>query len=226
MLMTVNIIRDYISTNPPPEITAFQALIYKISIRLMAGLIIMPLALLIFVPTWMLNDAGIVTHLRRTKLKYRRCPDTMGVGRWISDKMGGYAIVAYPLSVISTHGNDVIEALSNILVSPLDLISALLYIALLPGLVVAFIVPIVLLHEAKQNRSRAIVREFAKKLGAVEVRKEKLKEIKRGGSRTRVSDEAGAITEDKDVVTEEDLMISLKKSPKGKKRKKNKKKKT
>ena len=41
---------------------------------IVSALVFLPVSLLIYMPTWLLNDAGIVSHLKRKQLDYRRCP--------------------------------------------------------------------------------------------------------------------------------------------------------
>ncbi|MDF1540182.1 MAG: hypothetical protein P1Q69_14910, partial [Candidatus Thorarchaeota archaeon] len=60
-------------------------LLIQITYPIVGVLITLPVVLAIFVPTWMLNDAGIVMHLHPNQLDIRRCPDTIGVGRWWSN---------------------------------------------------------------------------------------------------------------------------------------------
>lgn len=140
----------------------------SLSATLMGALIIMPIALALFMPTWILNDAGIVTHLKEGQLDVRQCPDTEGVGRWYGSMLGGYSILTFPIAMISAHFitpfiiNTVEINLTNLFISSLWTIG-------IPMLLMAFIVPVVFLNEAAQRRSVGFIQRFARGLAAKEV---------------------------------------------------------
>jgi hypothetical protein len=150
----------------PPE----QRYLISLSATLMGALIIMPIALALFIPTWILNDAGIVTHLKEGQLDVRQCPDTEGVGRWYSSMLGGYSLFAFPIAMVSAHfvRPFIIEGLTP--TTELLLISSLWTIGI-PLLVMAFIIPVVFLNEAAQRRSVGFIQRFARGLAAKEVQK-------------------------------------------------------
>ncbi len=157
------IIIDAFSFLPPD-----QRYLVSLSATLMGALIIMPIALALFMPTWILNDAGIVTHLKEGQLDVRQCPDTEGVGRWYSSMLGGYSLFAFPIAMVSAHfvRPFIIEGLTP--TPELLLISSLWTIGI-PFLVVAFIIPVVFLNEAAQKRSVGFIQRFARGLAAKEV---------------------------------------------------------
>ena len=148
----------------PPE----DLYLISLSATLMGALIIMPIALALFMPTWILNDAGIVTHLKEGQLDVRQCPDTEGVGRWYSSMLGGYSLFSFPIAMASAHFitpfiiNGVEPTLERLLFSSLWTIG-------IPLLVMAFIVPVVFLNEAAQRRSVGFIQRFARGLAAKEV---------------------------------------------------------
>lgn len=150
----------------PPE----DLYLISLSATLMAALIIMPIALAFFIPTWILNDAGIVTHLKEGQMNARQCPDTEGVGRWYSSMLGGYSLFAFPIAMISAHFinpfiiNGVEPTLELLIFSSLWTIG-------IPLLMMAFIVPVVFLNEAAQRRSVGFIQRFARGLAASEVQK-------------------------------------------------------
>ena len=81
---TAELFRDPLQTylfgsNPviPPEFAS----LFPVVVSMMSSLLAVPIALLLFMPTWVLNDAGVVTHLKSDNLRLRQCPDTQGVGR-------------------------------------------------------------------------------------------------------------------------------------------------
>jgi hypothetical protein len=96
------IIRFVFGPTEPAVATALQGQ-YNIMITLMGTLVFLPISLAFFMPTWVLNDAGIVTHLRADKMRVRQPPDTQGVGRWMGSMLGGYALIAYPLTMFNDH---------------------------------------------------------------------------------------------------------------------------
>ncbi len=158
--------------------------LYPVTLSLMSSLLFLPVALLLFMPTWVLNDAGIITHLKSDRLKIRQTPDTQGVGRWIANMLGGYSLVAFPITMFMNHfyGPFILPFLlgstlpENIAI---QVVVSILWTVGLPFFVMAFIMPIILLNEAMQNRVRTKIGKFAKKLGAKPVRKVKIREDRR-----------------------------------------------
>lgn len=147
-----------------------QRFLISLSVTLMGALIIMPIALALFIPTWVLNDAGIVTYLKEGQLNVRQCPDTEGVGRWYSSMLGGYSLFAFPIAMVSAHFVKpfIIEGVTPTV--DLLIISSLWTIGI-PLLIMAFIIPVVLLNEAAQKRSVGFIQRFARGLAAKEVLK-------------------------------------------------------
>lgn len=181
-------LRDFVfgTYTPTGAIAAF----FPIVVSLMSALLFMPIALLLFMPTWVLNDAGVVTHLKSDYLELRQCPDTQGVGRWISNMLGGYAILAFPITMFINHFyeplfvplfqgdiNLAIPAEANEFV--FDAVVGFLWTLGLPFFVMAFIIPVIAFNEAMQSRSTFRILKLAKRLGATIVRRERIEEIKR-----------------------------------------------
>ncbi len=140
-------------------------LLSRLSATLMSSLVIMPIALALFMPTWILNDAGIVNHLRKGQLDVRQCPHTEGVGRFYSSMLGGYSILAFPIAMFSEHfwqpyvtGTETPE-LIPILIS-------LIWIIGIPLMIMAFIVPVIMLNELAGKRTGGIVQGFLQRMGA------------------------------------------------------------
>ncbi|MFW9798094.1 MAG: hypothetical protein ACFFE2_13730 [Candidatus Thorarchaeota archaeon] len=141
-----------------------------LSITLMGALVIMPIALALFIPTWILNDAGIVTYLKEGQMNVRQCPDTEGVGRWYSSMLSGYSLFAFPIAMVSAHFIQpfIIEGIEPF---PELLIISFLWTLGIPLVVMAFILPVVFLNEAAQRRSVGFIQRFARGLAAKEVEK-------------------------------------------------------
>jgi hypothetical protein len=150
----------------PPESEFWVGL----SVTLMGALVIMPIAVALFIPTWVLNDAGIVTHLKEGQLDVRQCPDTEGVGRWYSSMLSGYSLFAFPIAMISAHfiRPFIIEGIEPF---PELLLISFLWTIGIPLVVMAFIVPVVFLNEVAQRRSVGFIQRFARGLAASEVEK-------------------------------------------------------
>ena len=150
----------------PPD----QRYLVGLSVTLMGALIIMPIALALFIPTWILNDAGIVTYLKEGQLNVRQCPDTEGVGRWYSSMLGGYSLFAFPIAMMSVHfiRPFIIEGINP---DPQLLLISSLWTIGIPLLVMAFIIPVVFLNEAAQKKSVGFIQRFARGLAAKEVEK-------------------------------------------------------
>jgi hypothetical protein len=153
----------------------------NVILTLMRTLIILPVALLIFTPTWVLEDSGIVTHLKPDKMLIRQSPDTTGVGRWFAGIMSNYAFVAYPIAMFTTR---FYEPFLDGTLTINNLLSTFLWVIFLPFLVMAFVVPVILLNEATLRRTRQRVVGIAKRFGAVVVRKERIEAVRRRGPST------------------------------------------
>lgn len=164
------------------------------TLSLMGALLFMPIALLIFMPTWVLNDTGIVTHLKENKMHLRMCPDTQGVGRWISNIFGGYALIAFPMTMFTTHLLP--HILAGTMLEGTNLLNALLLIVGLPVFVMAFIIPVVGINERSQTRIRKSVARIANTLGATIVKRAKVEKAQRIVKEGILTEEAG-----KEIVT-------------------------
>ncbi len=181
--MLRNVVAGYLAIGPFPD----SPFIGEAALSLMSALLFMPIALLIFMPTWVLNDSGIVTHLKSSRLEVRQCPDTQGVGRWISNIFGGYALIAFPITMFTTYIYEPYVRVGMLPDFP-ELLGALTLVVGVPLFVMAFIVPVVVLNERSQEKIRRKMGRLAIKLGATVVQKETIKKT------TRIVDE-GILTE-------------------------------
>jgi hypothetical protein len=170
---------------PDPVIPAEFASLFPVVVSMMSALLAVPIALLLFMPTWVLNDAGVVTHLKSDKLDLRQCPDTQGVGRWIANMLGGYALLAFPITMFLRHFYDplILPFLEGTAFSPeqifFQVTTGTLWTIGLPFFVMAFILPVIMFNEGMQTRSTVRILKLARRLGAKMVRKEQIQEIKR-----------------------------------------------
>ncbi|MBY8996363.1 MAG: hypothetical protein KGD60_01435 [Candidatus Thorarchaeota archaeon] len=168
-----------------PDIAPEFASLFPVVVSIMSALLAVPIALLLFMPTWVLNDAGVVTHLKSDNLRLRQCPDTQGVGRWIANMLGGYALLAFPITMFLNHFYEplILPIIEGMVFTPEQVIfqvtTGALWTLGLPFFVMAFILPIIMFNEAMQTRSTVRILKLARRLGAKIVRKEQIQEIKR-----------------------------------------------
>ncbi|MGY5852915.1 MAG: hypothetical protein RTU92_05050 [Candidatus Thorarchaeota archaeon] len=187
-------IQQFLFDNPDPAalLPAEVQIFYPIVLSLMSAALFSLVAIALFTPTWVLNDSGIVTHLKPHLMTTRRCPDTQGVGRWISNILGGYGVIAYPITAFTNH-------FWNPLIAPIldgtsihiqggllrfdllgfDLMISLLWTLGLPFFIMALIMPVIFANEAYLNRAKKRVAKLALRFGARVIKKEEIKEIKR-----------------------------------------------
>jgi len=170
---------------PNPAIPSEFATLFPVVVSLMSSLIAVPIALLLFMPTWVLNDAGVVTHLKSDRLYLRQCPDTQGVGRWIANMLGGYALLAFPITMFLNHFYEplILPWIEGTIFTPEQVLyqvtTGTLWTLGLPFFVMAFILPVIAFNEGMQKRSTVRILRLATRLGAKMVRKEQIQEIKR-----------------------------------------------
>ncbi|UCE11311.1 MAG: hypothetical protein JSW61_05085 [Candidatus Thorarchaeota archaeon] len=171
-------IRRFIFGPTPPIVP--QELIgqYNIMITLMGTLVFLPIALAFFIPTWVLNDAGVVTHLKGSKMKVRQPPDTQGVGKWAGNMLGGYALIAYPLTALNDHFYEPLFFAGDA-VQTFDPIRSFLWIVGIPLIAMAFVLPVIALNERSHKKMKARVTRSARKLGASPIRKERIAVIRK-----------------------------------------------
>ncbi|UCH04391.1 MAG: hypothetical protein JSW05_12615 [Candidatus Thorarchaeota archaeon] len=151
---------------------------YEISLTLIASLLLLVVVLPLFSATWVLNDAGVVTHLKEDKMRIRQCPDMQGVGRWVGNTLGGYALIAFPVAMFLTQFyQPYLVDLRPI--TPTNLLISFLWILGLPLLVMAFIIPIIVLNELSQKRIRKRITSYAVRLGATVVLKRKVEKVEK-----------------------------------------------
>ena len=189
------------------EIATGSGQMYLLISSLISSLLFMPIALLFFMPTWILNDSGVVTHLREDKMKVRQPPDTQGVGRWAGGLLGGYAFIAFPIAVFTNHFYiPYLVELQPMTVS--NLFVSFLWIIGLPLLVMAFILPVVGFNEAMLSRMKRRVWGVAKRLGATVIKKERVEVAKKTRRPLAVEDiETVFLNEEKKA---EEIIISAK----------------
>lgn len=137
-------------------------------LTLLGALLALTVSIALFAPTWLLNDSGIITHVKSKHLEYRRCPDTEGIGRWYSNLIGGFGILAFPIAMFNRYFYQkfIIAGV------PFDIEHVLVSIGWtvgLPFMVIAFILPIIILNELTIKWTRPTLQKIARGMGATDV---------------------------------------------------------
>ncbi len=150
----------------PPVIAG----IYNFLGPLIGALVTMPVVLAIFVPTWLMNDAGIVMHLKSDQLEIRRCPDTIGVGRWVNNLLAGFTILTIPIISFAQHFLPLIDSGATLQSNFFDYFVAFIYSIGIPFIAMAFIIPVIVVNEILLGTMKKPIRGVAKRLGARELK--------------------------------------------------------
>jgi hypothetical protein len=151
----------------------FATNVFDPLLSLLSSLVVLPVVLAIFMPTWAMDDGGIVSHLKPKQLENRRPPDTEGVGRWYNSYISGFALLAFPLTMVYRY----FYRPFFIMAVPVNNSSVGLSIFAtigLPLLVMSFVLPVIVLNELSLNWTTNIVRRVARRLGAQEVQLERV----------------------------------------------------
>lgn len=163
--------------NDPGTVSGSGSLVIEAVSPLMTtlgALIVLPVALAFYAPTWLLNDAGIISHLRPALLENRRPPDTEGVGRWYSSFISGFAMFGFPVSMAYRYFYQAYFVM-DVPIVPLSVFLSVFWTIGLPLLVVSFVLPIVMLNEVLLGRTSRAVRRVARLMGAQDVGLEQMK---------------------------------------------------
>jgi len=140
---------------------------------LLGSLLALIIGLVLFAPTWILNDSGIVGQVKSSHMSTRRCPDTEGIGRWFSNIFGGFAIFAYPITMI--HRFFYVQYfVHDVPLTFLNLMNSIFWTVGIPFLVMSFVLPFIILNELGLSRVRPKLQNFARRLGAKEVQPKSL----------------------------------------------------
>jgi hypothetical protein len=140
---------------------------------ILGALLALIVGIAIFAPTWLLNDSGIVTQVKSNHMTKRRCPDTEGIGRWFSNLIGGFAILAYPITVFYRYFY-LRYIVLGIDLTFQSLITSLFWIVGIPFFVMSFVLPFVILNEFGLGWAIPKIQNFARNLGAKDVKPKSL----------------------------------------------------
>ncbi|UCE11441.1 MAG: hypothetical protein JSW61_05790 [Candidatus Thorarchaeota archaeon] len=168
--LVYGLVADYLFNQPVDDLTILPMLArqwYGPLTSIVAAVIVVPVTLGFFMPTWVLNDAGIVTKIKPSELEARRCPDTIGVGRWYSNFLTGFTIITVPITSIVSNfyvplvnfGWQFNEVVLRGFISSVGL----------PLLTIAFILPMVVFHEMIGSASKRAMQRIARRMGVRDV---------------------------------------------------------
>ncbi len=166
------VIPDFIIREPPVVPQAIRPLFMPL-FAILASLVVLVVAIALYAPTWALSDSGVIYYLRPEELAARRCPDMTGVGRWVSNFLGGYSLLGYPVSAFFTHFYRPF-VLMGVDMTPLQILTSVFWTVGLPFLMIAFVLPAVIVHEFVLRYVRGWVRGAARVLGASHIRPEEV----------------------------------------------------
>jgi hypothetical protein len=132
----------------------------------LGGLLALAASVAIFAPSWLLNDSGIVAHVKKQHLELRRCPDTVGIGRWYSNLVGGFGILAFPITMFYRY---FFLKFQYVDLTIQEVFISLIWIVGLPIMVMAFIIPLIIINELTIGWTSGVMRGIARRFGANEV---------------------------------------------------------
>jgi hypothetical protein len=152
--------------NPVPEIgDELLAFLYQPMATIFVTLLALPIALALYNSTWLLNDAGVVTQLKQSELQARRCPDTIGIGRWWSNLLGGFTLLITP--VMSFYYYFYLPVFEYGLQLNTFVVLMGLFLSLgLPFVTFAFVLPVVIVNEIVVKKTTPIIQRIARYFGA------------------------------------------------------------
>ena len=168
--LVISLLQGVIFWIPPMAEGETRAIVPSLHplLTMLGAMIALVVSIALFAPTWILNDSGIVAHVKSKHLELRRCPDTEGVGRWYSNLIGGFGILAFPIAMFNRYFYQKFIVIGvnlnfgNVLVS-------LGWTVGLPFMVIAFILPIIILNELTIKWTRIVIQRTAKGMGASDV---------------------------------------------------------
>ncbi len=146
----------------------FEHTVINPLLSILSSLVVLPVALAIFMPTWALDDSGIVTHLKPEQLDNRRPPHTEGVGRWYSSYISGFALLGFPIAMVYTYFY-VPFFVRGVPMTSGNLTLGLLTTIGVPLLLMSFVLPVIMLNEIIMKWMSRAVQGISRRLGAQDV---------------------------------------------------------
>jgi hypothetical protein len=173
--LVISLLQGVLFRIPPMsagEIRNIVPVLYPI-FTLFGALLALTVSIAFFSPTWLLNDSGIVTHVKTKHLEMRRCPHTEGVGRWYSNILGGFGILTFPIAMFNRYFYQKF-IIADVPITLGSVMTSLGWTVGLPFMVMAFVLPIIMLNEFTVKWTSPILQRLAKALGANEVQFERV----------------------------------------------------
>ncbi|MFW9910709.1 MAG: hypothetical protein ACFFEF_19310 [Candidatus Thorarchaeota archaeon] len=112
-------------------------------------LLFLPLALVIFIPTWILNDFIVISY--KTDAKSGGYSDPQKVGQWVSGLLSGFSIFAFPIAYLTTFIIDpYFDRGPGAIVNTFEWIVYMMTITII--MLIAFVLPVILAYELGKPR--------------------------------------------------------------------------
>lgn len=168
--LVVSLLHGVIFWIPPMTDAEARAIVPTLHplLTLFGSLFALAASFALFAPTWLLNDSGIVTHVKPKHLELRRCPDTEGVGRWYSNLLGGFGLLAFPIAMFNRYFYQKFVVLT-VPITPTNVLVSIGWTIGLPILVMAFVLPVIILNELTIRWTSPTIQRIAKAMGANDV---------------------------------------------------------
>ncbi len=144
----------------------------------LGGLIGLTVSIAVFAPTWLLNDSGIVAYVKPNHLELRRCPDTVGIGRWYSNLIGGFGILAFPITMFHRYFYQKF-IIAGVEMELTEVFVSLIWIVGLPIITMAFVMPMIIINEFTIGWTSGIMRRIARRFGATDVQLEQVRSVQK-----------------------------------------------
>jgi hypothetical protein len=176
--LVISLLNGVIFWIPPmtdSEVRALAPTLHPL-LTMFGALIALVISIPLFAPTWLLNDSGIVAHVKPRYLELRRCPDTEGVGRWYSNLIGGFGILGFPIAMFHRYFyqkfiiTDIPLTFGNVMIS-------LGWTVGLPFIVMAFILPIIIMNEFTIKWTANVMQRIARTMGATDVQFQRVERV-------------------------------------------------
>ncbi|MHA2407536.1 MAG: hypothetical protein ACXACA_04140 [Candidatus Ranarchaeia archaeon] len=121
------------------------ATITAVPLAFVFGLLMVPVAALLWGPIWVLEDSGIVAYLKPEQSNRRQTPDTEGVGRYFRTYLNGFVGVSTLIGLGSYLYSSIIIQLD--FATRIQAIFGLVVMFLIPFYAVLAFSPLLLIHE-------------------------------------------------------------------------------
>ncbi|MFX0107596.1 MAG: hypothetical protein ACFE7R_04870 [Candidatus Hodarchaeota archaeon] len=132
------------------------------------SLLFLPITLAVFIPSWILNDFGVISRLKDTRPG--EFTDPIKVGQWVSGLLSGFSMIAFPLTFLNRFLIGPFEDFGwQVIENRLPTILWTMFNVLV--IFVAFVLPVVIAYEAGKS---TITKWFSRVAGRLGVEHSKL----------------------------------------------------